>query len=324
MAPSGPTGSRYQPKAHVELAPGDGPQTAYVQLRDSAGDLSPVGSDSIILDTTPPQLDLGSVLFTPGQVGSGAAVPVVLAWSAQDATSGVAQAELDRTCPASGSEVLARLDHGTSATTQPLWLTPGTACRLYLSAADIAGSSAGLTALEPTLTSKGDAPSAALAYSGPWTTRRSPLYLGGVTHSAAKRGASATISFTGTDLAFVASYGPDRGRASVLVDGVRVAVVDLYRPQRAYRQIVFVQHLSGGPHVMTVRVLGTHDTASTAARVDVDAFLTMDGGIVATPTLAGAHGTGHHSSLPEPVRDRADRKLPRPSPVAGSTSGGDR
>jgi hypothetical protein len=41
-------------KRTVKLTSGDGPKSVYVQLRDKAGNISPVGDASIILDQTPP------------------------------------------------------------------------------------------------------------------------------------------------------------------------------------------------------------------------------------------------------------------------------
>jgi len=282
----------YRTATPVTLPSGDGAKSVYIQLEDASSNLSPVSSDSVILDSTPPQLDLGAATLTLGRLHRGtAAVPATVTWGAQDATSGVALVELDQTCAGGSSQVLAQLDPTAGSAAQKVRLTPGTACQLTLQGSDAAGLTSALTALEPTVTSTDDTASSMLTYSGAWSSRTRSGYSGGTVHFAAKHGASATFSFSGTDLAVVSSYGPDRGRAAVLVDGVRVAVVDLYRATRGYRQVVFQMHLpAGGEHVAVVQLLRKRNAASSGSRVDLDALITMDGGTVAAPpTTRPAH-----------------------------------
>ena len=103
-------------------------------------------------------------------------------------------------------------------------------------------------------------------------------------HYTAHRGAVASLHFEGNEVALVSSYGPDRGRVVVTVDGVRAGVVDLYRPTRSFRQIVFLQHLTrAGSHNVALRVLGPTNPSSTGRRVDLDALLTMTTGQPSRP-----------------------------------------
>jgi len=70
--------------------------------------------------------------------------------------------------------------------------------------------------------------------------------------------------------------GPNRGKFQLYLDGVAGPTVDTYRSTYAYRQILGITHFStSGPHTVEVRILGLHNSASTGARVDFDAALTM-------------------------------------------------
>lgn len=73
------------------------------------------------------------------------------------------------------------------------------------------------------------------------------------------------------------TYGPDRGKALIVIDGVSTITLDLYRAgSLATRQITYRRNFrSSGQHTFEVRVLGTKNPASTGTRVDLDAFLTI-------------------------------------------------
>ena len=108
----GTTWSSWQPyraSADAQLAHGDGPQTLYVQLSDPAGRLSPTESISIVLDSTPPQAGLDGPALALARMRQGkSSVPASVTWRANDATAGLATAELDETCAGRTPEVLAR------------------------------------------------------------------------------------------------------------------------------------------------------------------------------------------------------------------------
>lgn len=75
----------------------------------------------------------------------------------------------------------------------------------------------------------------------------------------------------------MAVEGPNRGRAEVWVDGVRVPTVDLYGDMVKAREVVFRRDFGErGTHSLEVRPLGSADARSTGTRIDVDAFLVLD------------------------------------------------
>ena len=81
------------------LASGDGTKTVYVEFKDSADNLSPTYSDTIILDTTPPS---GSILINSG-AGYTNSRSVTLTLSASDSLSGVSRMMIANTSSFEGS-----------------------------------------------------------------------------------------------------------------------------------------------------------------------------------------------------------------------------
>lgn len=123
--------------------------------------------------------------------------------------------------------------------------------------------------LKPTLVEEDES---GVRYVGPWETRAGSLASGGTVSRARSPGATASISFTGTSIAWVAPRGPTRGAAAITVDGGRSVVVDLYASTSRARQIVFRRSWpSSSAHELTIRVIGTPGRPV----VPVDAFLIL-------------------------------------------------
>ncbi len=112
-----------------------------------------------------------------------------------------------------------------------------------------------------------------VSYAGTWKTQSLSSAYGGQLKYATARGAKATLSFTGTDVVWVAPKSKTRGKAAVYLDGVKTATVDLLSQQTLARQVVFSKGNldSATPHTLEVRSLGT----SGRPRVDVDAFVVL-------------------------------------------------
>jgi len=90
----------------------------------------------------------------------------------------------------------------------------------------------------------------------------------------ATSGATATFSFTGSSVAFVSSYGPDRGKAKLKVDGVKAGKVNLYGSHVRAGRVVWAMSVAPGKHVLTVQIKGKHSGRSQGSRVDIDGFIT--------------------------------------------------
>lgn len=100
--------------------------------------------------------------------------------------------------------------------------------------------------------------SQAVAWTGTWELARHGGYQGGAARYATQPGATATITFTGTRIAWMGPTGPTRGEARVLLDGVEVAIIDLHAGSFQPRETVWSTSLpAAGTHTLTIEVLGT-------------------------------------------------------------------
>jgi len=99
--------------------------------------------------------------------------------------------------------------------------------------------------------------SSAIRWSGSWSFASHASYLGDRVHSTTARGATATLTFNGSAVAWAGPVGPTRGKARVYLDGALVATVDLYRSSFAARDIVFAKNVADGTHTLRIQTLGT-------------------------------------------------------------------
>jgi hypothetical protein len=85
------------------------------------------------------------------------------------------------------------------------------------------------------------------------------------------RGATLTTAVRGTKATWYTMTGPDQGKATVFVDGVRKGTVDNYSAKRTWRVARTVKGLSATRHTLKIVVTGTKSRASTGTGVVVDA-----------------------------------------------------
>lgn len=106
--------------------------------------------------------------------------------------------------------------------------------------------------------STADENSSRIAYSGTWKTALSSGYFGGKAKAARSRGAKATLTVTGTALAWIGPTGPTRGKASVFLDGKWIKSVNMYASSYHARTIVFVMPLNpSSSHKVAIVAQGT-------------------------------------------------------------------
>jgi beta-N-acetylhexosaminidase len=220
-------------------------------------------------DTNAPSLAVPvSHLYSISTLGS-TTVPVRTAWSATDGC-GVSRYTLQRQV-AGGAWTAQALTSGSSgAIVQSL--TIGSTYRYRVQATDGAGNVSAWRygpAFRPLLTQQS---STAVHYAGTWHTGSSTSPSGGSVAYSTATGASATYTFTGVAVAWVAPRGPARGSAAVYIDGVYKGTVSLFAPSFVARQIVYATHWSGnGSHTFRIVNLGT----AGHSRVDVDGFVRL-------------------------------------------------
>lgn len=118
-----------------------------------------------------------------------------------------------------------------------------------------------------------DQTSSLLSYTGSWSTGSWSSYFGGSSRYTTSAGASATYTFTGASVAWVAVKGPTRGSAQVYVDGVLRATISLYASTTTAKAQVYAFNWStSGPHTLRIVNLAT----SGHPRIDVDAIVRID------------------------------------------------
>ena len=119
---------------------------------------------------------------------------------------------------------------------------------------------------------------AAISYVDLWSTQTQSAAYGGALKLANGLGTEkATLVFTGSEVAWVAPKNDNRGQADVYLDGIKVAMVDLYSASGEARNVVFSKAGldPSVTHTLEVRVLGAKNVASKNERVAVDAFVAL-------------------------------------------------
>ncbi|MDR3717768.1 MAG: glycosyltransferase family 39 protein [Bryobacteraceae bacterium] len=128
-----------------------------------------------------------------------------------------------------------------------------------------------LKACDPALI---DDQSTRLQYRGRWRTLREfGMACGGTLSYTDEPGAEVTLAFSGTSVTYVFTRAYTRGRAEVLIDGIRREVLDEFSSGIEWRSEVTYAGLAPGPHTITIRCLHSKAAASTDYDVDADGFL---------------------------------------------------
>jgi hypothetical protein len=223
----------------------------------------------LIFDLVPPTTTAPTQAFVvPATLGS--TVPVSLSWTGADATSGIAGYTIGQDVDGAGWESLESSAAGTSVTRSVF--PSGHTYRYRVQAVDGYGN------LSTPATGPDLAPALAqqtasgVTYSGTWRSAESTVYSGGSVRYATAANARATYTFSGRNVAIVATKSRTRGSFKVYVDGAYQTTVSLFRATSLARQLVY-QHgwATSGSHRIQLVVLGT----SGHPRVDLDAFVVL-------------------------------------------------
>ncbi len=144
----------------------------------------------------------------------------------------------------------------------------GGGTRVNIDALDISGTltQASLALMEQT--------DPGIAYQGAWSVNSSSSASGGAFNSGSARGSSASITFTGTEVRYVATTGPSFGLAKLTLDGGSPVYVDLYSSSLRYKRILWSSFdLDAGRHVLTVDWTGQKNARAKGASVNLDAVM---------------------------------------------------
>ncbi len=100
--------------------------------------------------------------------------------------------------------------------------------------------------------------SSTIDYSGTWHVARAASYAGGRVAYASTAGARASITFTGSRIAWYGPVGPTRGKARVVVDGVIAKTIDLNRSSFQARMLLYSRSwATTGRHSLAIEVVTT-------------------------------------------------------------------
>jgi hypothetical protein len=122
-----------------------------------------------------------------------------------------------------------------------------------------------------------------LDYDGAWVVSSAATASAGSFRFADSAGASLTITFKGTYLAWIAKKSPLYGRAKVTVDGGKPVTVDLYSAGTLWQHKVWeTGRLTAGTHTVRIEWTGKKNPAAKDANIGIDAFDVL-GKLVAPP-----------------------------------------
>jgi hypothetical protein len=124
-----------------------------------------------------------------------------------------------------------------------------------------------------------------LIYAGSWSTRADESASGAGVRLANSAGASVTVNFEGTYLAWIAERSPLNGVAEVTLDGKDLGTIDLYSADTgagSQQKVWGTGTLKPGLHAVTITWTGAKNAAATDTSISVDAFEVL-GSLVEVP-----------------------------------------
>jgi len=252
-------------------------KSVYVTFRDLAGNVSdPLPSvaysatDGAVVDLTKPVLK-GVVrgTWTAPTFLTGTAIPLHVSWPVPtDTVSGVGAYRVGMSRDGGAWTVIAT----TGSRSVNVLTGAGHTYRFRVAAIDRAGNFSA-TIYSPTMRVLAyQDKSASVRYSTGWGTSTSTSYYGGTARVSIRKGATATLTFSGRSVSWLAAVGPTRGQARVYIDGRLISTPNLYSTTGAARRVAFARSwTSVGTHTIRIVVVGT----AGHPRVDLDSFFVL-------------------------------------------------
>jgi subtilisin family serine protease len=227
-------------------------------------------------DTTAPTAKPPVQSFIRNSTLGNTTVPVKLAWSATDNVGGGGIARYKLQQSTNGHAYAKVTLASATATSTARSLTPKYTYRFRVRAQDYAGNWSTWAYGLGFAVEQRQEDYQAVSYTGRWPLQALSTASDGYVRYTTAYGAKAKFSFAGRNVAWVAPKGPDRGKAEVWIDGVKVATVDLYSSSAQPRKMMFTKSWSSSDsHTLEVRATDTKNASSSGKRVDVDAFVAL-------------------------------------------------
>jgi subtilisin family serine protease len=237
--------------------------TGTIQGRSRSDDVTVTFTDKA------PVMGAVSVGFTTSPRPTASTAPIRVAWPRATDPSGVISAyEVQRSVDGGSWTTVATLSGQTLA-----WATSGSTGHSYtfrVRATDgrgLVSSQVTSAAIAPRLLSQ---TSSAVRYAGNWYSHSSAYAIGGSTRRTKAKGASATLTFTGRQVAWVGPKGRGRGKVKVYLDGVYVTTISQWASDFSSRRVLFARTFaSGGTHTLTL----VNKATAGHPRAEIDAFI---------------------------------------------------
>ncbi|HUG47934.1 MAG TPA: phosphodiester glycosidase family protein [Candidatus Limnocylindria bacterium] len=225
-------------------------------------------------DVTPPSISAPRLQLRGGLQLSRTKAKLAIGWTADDAHSGLARIELQRRVNGGAWQSVSL--PGPSARTAFGEVQFGRTVQYRARATDAAGNRSPWTPGQTLRVTLYDERNPAITRGADWLQRSSTATIGGGFARSLAPGAMLSLSFEGSQVAWVSVRGPRHGQTHVHLSGSQVATVNAWHSSGLYRRVLYVSPLadtSAGVPSQTISL----QNAGTAARprTDLDAFIVL-------------------------------------------------
>ena len=249
-------------------AEGQGCNTVDVEAWDNMGLQSGDATDGpLCYDSVAPNISKAPAVKLKDHVGIGSTVPLSIRWKGSDATSGVNHYTLYQSTDGGAYTEVGT----TTSASDVVDVAPGHTYQYEVTGTDNAGNTSAAEAGKAYTLSLIQESAKSIKYSSGWKSQALTGASGGKVEYASKASKTATLTFTGSQVAWVSTQGPTRGSATVKLDSGGAKTINTNASSPATAEVVDVLSGKSGSHTLVIDVLGT----SGHPRVDVDAFVVL-------------------------------------------------
>ena len=249
---------------------GQGCNTVNVESWDNMGLQSGDVTDGpLCYDSVPPTITSAPQVTLQNNVGPvGSTVPVTVSWAGTDAESGVKSYALSES-EDGGAFTQIAVPKGPSKT---LDLATGHSYSFEVKATDNAGNTSAERTGPTYQVTFHQENAGSIAYSAGWTRQALSGANGGSVDHASGAGDTATLTFSGLQVAWISTKGSTYGSATAQLDSNTPQTINTHMSATKTAQVVDVETTPGsGTHHLLITVLGT----SGHPRIDIDAFVVL-------------------------------------------------